>query len=93
MHISIFLSNKQDNNARKKINNHPSNKHELALDDEDESLETTMSGGPTKKQSIKTDLQTIRNSQHDQGNRRQSSCTGSDNDDKVKKLVEDVSIS
>jgi len=47
------LSNKQDNNARKKINNHPSNKHELALDDEDESLEITMSGGPTNEQSRK----------------------------------------
>ena len=48
-----------------------------------------MSGGPTtnKQSREKPDLQTIRNSQHDQGNHRQRSFTGSDNNDQVNKLV------
>ena len=48
-----------------------------------------MSGGPTtnKQSKKKTDLQTIRNSQHDQGNHGQRSFTGSDNNDQVNKLV------
>lgn len=70
-------------NAREEIDNDPSYKHELALD-EDESLENNAEGGLTNKY----DLQAIRNTQHDQGDHRQ---TSSDDDDKVRGLVPEMS--
>jgi hypothetical protein len=53
---------------RKKVDNHPSYQHELALDDEDDSL------------------QTVRSSQHDDGNERERSAARRYSDEQVHQL-------
>ena len=80
----VVLYNNGTENPRKEIHDHPSYKHELALDDEDESGTTVSMVQPINM--TNTNLQAICNTQHDQGDRRQCSRTSSDNDDKVNKI-------